>query len=102
MPLPLAWTPRLDTEILLLRADGASWETIAVALGLSRAAVSERGRAIGAVAPPRPPRIERPEHRGPRSLPLPAGHAETWGAITAGTCLAGHPYPRPPLQAEAE
>lgn len=27
--------------------------------------------------------------------PLPPGHPETWGLITAGTCTAGTPYPFP-------
>lgn len=36
--------------------------------------------------------------RNPRP-PLPAGHALTWGAITAGTVLAGAKYtpPTPPV-----
>ena len=30
--------------------------------------------------------------------PLPAGHALSWGAITAGTVLAGSEYPYPVFQ----
>ena len=30
--------------------------------------------------------------------PLPAGHALSWGAINAGTVLAGSPYPYPVFQ----
>ena len=28
-------------------------------------------------------------------LPLPPGHPDSWGRITAGTCTAGTPYPHP-------
>ena len=27
--------------------------------------------------------------------PLPPGHPDTWGRITAGTCIDGTPYPFP-------
>lgn len=33
---------------------------------------------------------------GPDDRPaLPSGHPETWGLITAGTCIEGAPYPFP-------
>lgn len=33
-----------------------------------------------------------PESRTLNWWPLPAGHPESWGAITRGTCLEGEPY----------
>jgi hypothetical protein len=33
---------------------------------------------------------------GPDDRPaLPSGHPDTWGLITAGTCIEGAPYPFP-------
>lgn len=38
---------------------------------------------------------------GPNNRPpKPAGHPETWGAITRGTCLEGSPYPFPVYDVE--
>lgn len=33
--------------------------------------------------------------RGDARQPLPAGHPDTWGLITRGTCLEGTPWPGP-------
>ena len=92
MPLKLRWTNAQDTRIRQLRAEGATWDAIAAALCLTRSAVIERGRRIGARPPP-PEFVAEPEdpHRGP----LPAGHPRTWGVLNAGTVLAGEPYPSP-------
>ena len=92
MPKKLTWTEAQDSQIRRLRAEGASWDAIAAALGFTRWAIIERGRRIGAQAPPRefvPP----PED--PRRDPLPPGHPRSWGAITDGTLLEGSPYPMP-------
>lgn len=92
MPKKLIWTEAQDSQIKRLRAEGASWDAIAAALGFTRWAIIERGRRIGAQAPPRefvPP----PED--PHRDPLPPGHPRSWGAITAGTVLEGLPYPMP-------
>lgn len=92
MPKKLVWTNAQDTQIRRLRAEGASWDTIAAILGHTRWAIIDRGRRIGARPPPRefvPP----PEDPG--RDPLPAGHPRSWDVITAGTVLQGTPYPLP-------
>ena len=92
MPKKFIWTDAQDSQIRRLRAEGASWDTIAAILGLTRWAIIERGRRIGARPPPRefvPP----PED--PSRDPLPAGHPRSWGVLTAGTVLEDTPYPLP-------
>ena len=76
MPKKLTWTDAQDSQIRRLRAEGASWDAIAAALGFTRWAIIERGRRIGAQAPPRefvPP----PED--PHRDPLPPGHPTQLG-----------------------
>ena len=109
MPAKLHWTQARDNQIRQLRSEGASWDSIAEALLLSRFTVIERGRRLGAPkAPPPPPPISPP--RGgpppppgaPRILPdesgrepLPAGHPNSWRALNSGSSLEGEPYPFP-------
>jgi hypothetical protein len=92
MPPKLCWTEARDTQIRRLRAEGATWDAIAHALLLSRFAVIERGRRIGARKLPAAPRV-LPED--PERPPLPAGHPRSWGALIEGTLLEGTPYPLP-------
>lgn len=92
MPKKLPWTDAQDAQIRRLRAEGANWDCIAALLGLTRWAVIERGRRIGARLPPAD-FIPPPEN--PNRDPLPPGHPRSWGAITAGTVLADQPYPIP-------
>lgn len=92
MPPALIWTKARDLQLKRMRAEGATWNQIAAALGLSRFAVIERGRRIGARKPP-PDQTPAPED--PERETLPAGHAVTWGSITAGTVLEGVAYPYP-------
>lgn len=92
MPVKLIWTDAQDTQIRRLRAEGASWDTIAAVLGVTRWTAIERGRSIGARHPPRE-FVPRPED--PARDPLPAGHPRTWGAMNIGTVLEGAPYPLP-------
>jgi hypothetical protein len=87
MPRRNIWTEGQDSQIRRLRTEGANWETIALALGLNRWTVSERGRRLGAFKRPRLP-ISAPDERES----LPAGHPDSWGAITRGTCLDGVPF----------
>lgn len=92
MPKKLPWTDAQDVQLRRLRAEGATWDAIADLLGMTRWAVIERGRRIGARLPPAdfvlpPDDLER--------APLPAGHPRAWGAITHGTVLEGMPYPLP-------
>jgi hypothetical protein len=84
MPRKTVWTDGQDAQIRRLRTEGASWDVIALALGLARWTVIERARAIGAE--------QRPSHAvaildESGREPLPAGHAESWGAINRGTSL---------------
>jgi hypothetical protein len=98
MPIKLRWTAPADAQIRHLRHAGATWDAIAASLGVSRNAVRERGRHIGARLPPPPPRPDPecdPHDLGREALP--PGHPLTWGAITQGTWQAGRAYPWPPL-----
>ncbi|MGD0108323.1 MAG: AsnC family protein [Rhodopila sp.] len=92
MPRKTVWTEGQDAQIRRLRTEGASWDVIALALGLARWTVIERARAIGA------------EHRPANAVtvldesgrePLPAGHAKSWGAINRGTSLERVPFEPP-------
>jgi hypothetical protein len=97
MPAKLLWTDAQDTRIRRMRSEGVTWDAIATSLGLTRFAVIERGRRIGARPPP-------PGFTAviddPQRDPLPAGHPRTWGAMNARTVLANEPYPRPGSRAD--
>ena len=92
MPRKTVWTEGQDTQIRRLRTEGASWDIIALALGLARWTVIERARAID---------VERPPANAVAVMdqsdrePLPAGHADSWGAINRGTCLEHVPFRTP-------
>ena len=101
MPLPLHWSPQRDAIIRTMRQDGETWLAIGRVLGVSRWTAIARGRQIGAVrpaAPLPPPVLRNPAWREP----LPAGHPDSWGAITRGTALDGQRYPWPPLPLEGD
>ena len=83
--------PNCTTMVIMLPLK-ALHDRFAEALRLSRSTIIERGRRIGARAPP-PEFIPPPED--PQRDPLPAGHPRTWGAMNAGTVLADTPYPLP-------
>ena len=91
MPKKLVWTDAQDSTLKRLRAEGATWDTIALLLKLTRWTVIERGRRIGARPPPTD-FIPPPED--PNRDPLPAGHPWSWDGLVRGTCLEGAPYPR--------
>ncbi len=92
MPEKLIWTEPRDAQLKRMRSQGLPWDAIAAALGISRNAAIERGRRIGARLPP-PEYVPEPEDK--ERPPLPPGHPASWGAIVAGTCLEGTPYPLP-------
>jgi hypothetical protein len=92
MPERLVWTAAQDAQIKRLRGEGATWDAIAAALSLSRFTVIERGRRIGAKQPP--PESTRPTEDPDRPA-LPPGHPLSWGAIIAGSCIAGNAYTPP-------
>ena len=94
MPRKTVWTEGQDTQIRRLRTEGASWDVIALALGLARWTIIERARAID---------VERLPANAVAVMdqsdrePLPAGHADSWGAINRGTSLEHVPFRTPGL-----
>lgn len=75
-----------------MRAERASWDAIASAVGVTRWTVIERGRRLGARLPPP---VAEPTGEDAERPPLLPGHPETWGVIIKGTTLDGMPYPIP-------
>jgi hypothetical protein len=92
MPQKIHWTPAQDANIKRLRAEGATWDFIAAAMGVSRFTIIERGRRIGARRPP--PEFKPPPEDRARP-PLPAGHPRSWHILIEGTVLEGTEYPLP-------
>jgi hypothetical protein len=84
MPRKTVWTEGQDSQIRRLRTEGASWDVIALALGLTRWTIIERSRVLGVLCPPANAVAVMDESD---RQPLPAGHAESWGAINRGTSL---------------
>jgi hypothetical protein len=89
----VTWSAALDARLRELREAGTTWDGIALAMGLGRNTVLERGRKIGArrlrLGPP--PAPEEARDRPARQ----AGHPQTWGLLTQGTVLEGETYPYP-------
>src|SRR3954467_14782429 len=52
MPKKIEWTEAQDLKIKRMRAENASWDCIATAIGVTRWTVIERGRRLGARLPP--------------------------------------------------
>jgi hypothetical protein len=92
VPKRIEWTEVQDSKIKRMRAERASWDSIALAVGVTRWTVIERGRRLGARLPP--PDFQPPSE-DPERPTLPPGHQETWGIITKGMSLEGMPYPIP-------
>lgn len=90
----LVWSDPRDAQIRRLRAEGASWDAIASILHVSPWVAIVRSRHLGALSP-RPASPPPPDDWNRE--PLPAGHHETWSALTHGTLLEATPYPWPPL-----
>ena len=64
----------------------------------SAAPPAPTARPAPAARPAVPPALPRIVHGRPgpgNRPPLPPGHPDTWGRITAGTCIDGAPYPHP-------
>jgi len=109
--------PEMLARVVALRDAGLQHKEVAAELGIpiSRAKVYARlGGGLAGVVPkklrppprPREPRMpgppahvhRRPKPRAPRinmggDPPKEAGHFVTWNAITAGTSMAGEPFP---------
>ena len=92
MPRKTVWTDGQDAQIRRLRTEGASWEVVALALGLARLAVIERAREIGSERAPANA-VAFLDESGRE--PLPAGHPDSWGAINRGTSLENVPFQTP-------
>ena len=89
-PVLHPWTPDRDDKVRELAASGVSKANIAVALDVSKGRVQQRMRTL---------RVKVTQDVAGVAMLLPhlpksAGHPVTWGAITAGTILAGEPYPQ--------
>ena len=87
----VVWTEGQDAQIRRLRTEGASWDVIALTLGLARGKVIERARRLGAEQPPTHAAALDEADRAP----LASGHVETWGVINRGTLLEGVPFKIP-------
>ena len=104
MPSAIKMSAEQDAAILSMRAAGVSWPAIATVIGCHRNTVFNRARVLGVTARVVRARVLGVTARvvivtpladpGPRGFrpPLPAGHPDSWAAITAGTSLAGSPY----------
>jgi hypothetical protein len=92
MPKRIVWTEAQDAKIRRMRAESASWDAIAVAVGVTRWTVIERGRRLGARLPPADSPLP---FMDPERPALPSGHQDTWGIIIEGTTLEGMIYPIP-------
>jgi hypothetical protein len=92
MPRKVIWTEGQDTQIRRLRTEGASWDLIALALGLTRWTVIERARVIGVERRPANAVVVPDESD---RAPLHAGHPDSWDAINRGTSLENVPFPPP-------
>ena len=89
MPRKTVWTDGQDNQIRRLRTEGASWDAVALALGLARSTVIEHARAIGAEDVP--PNANASLDESGRD-PLPAGASGSWNAINRGTSLENAPF----------
>ena len=95
MPVKMDWSTAQDAELRRLRAACVTWDDVAMRMGIGRNTGIERARRIGipkrgAVQPQSLPIVEAVDRR-----PRPAGHPDSWGAITRGTVLEGEAYPYP-------
>ena len=92
MPRKAVWTDGQNSQILRLRTEGASWDTIALALGLARWTVIEHARAIGAESMPANANASLDESGRD---PMQAGDPASWDAINRGTGLENAPFRLP-------
>jgi hypothetical protein len=94
MPLPLVWTEQADDTLHGLRAEGATWEEIAVVLRIDPRTAAVRAKRIGVAKRPR--RTQAPRlHRDLRRDALPPGDPLSWGLLTNGTLLTGAAFDVP-------
>jgi hypothetical protein len=91
-PNRIKWTDELDEQIRAGRAAKRSYTKIARGMGICRNSIIARARDIG-LHETRPivQAAPAPVPQKPRSEPLPAGAAETWGLISDGEPFPGRP-----------
>lgn len=78
------WTQARNRQVVEMRHGGATWDTVAAAIGVGRNSVIDHARRLGVrkrSAVGTPPPLREASDRPAR----PAGHPDTWGLITAGT-----------------
>jgi hypothetical protein len=92
LPRKVVWTEGQDTQIRRLRTEGATWDVIALSLGLARCTVIERAKLIGVGSPPANA-ASRFDESG--RDPLSAGHSRSWSVINRGTSLEDVPFQLP-------
>ena len=92
MPRKTVWTDGQDNQIRRLRTEGASWDAVALALGLARSTVIDHARAIG--AEDMPPNANASLDESGRD-PMQAGDPASWDAINRGTGLENAPFRLP-------
>lgn len=51
MGTPISWTPQMDNQLRQARANDQSWDVLVAAFGISRYAIIERAKALGAWRP---------------------------------------------------
>lgn len=83
-----------------MRGQDYTWDAIAALLGVYKQTVISHAilhlgltRESVAVKVAREKHEKQDRYLDRDEYPLPAGHPVTWGAIVAGTCLEGKPYP---------
>lgn len=92
----IEWTDAVYEHVIEMRKDGKTYDECAREIGVPRTTLCDhlallrrgekpaRAKTIGVGIQDRIA-LSRP--------PLPAGAPESWDLLTAGTCLAGEPYP---------
>lgn len=80
---PRTWTEKELQTLLDMRAAGGTYNEITRAIGGSRTAIAKKCKDLSATVLIKDPGI-RHVLKGRDANPLPAGHHETWGAISGG------------------
>ena len=88
------WTQARNRQVLQMRGAGATWDTVAAAIGVGRNSVIDHARRLGVRKRSPVGTLAAPREATDRPA-RPSGHPDTWGLITAGTVLEGAPYPWP-------
>ena len=91
----LEFTPAQNDIICAMRAAGQTWPEIAEYIGMKETVTRRHAqRSLGIAGNIKGTAVNRsvaPLADMDRD-PLPSGHSFTWGALTAGTSLAGEAY----------